>query len=290
MSDTQHRPQMSSVTRGTVLAAWFTLLALWVAPFFFPFRGLSKGFVWRNPLSDTVRHAQCGLERASFPDTCAGRVNGDSGTNETSSCVDLGPTLAKALAAGRPALIDDLEIGDSVSNWFAVNDGNGPQFPMPCTVRSALNGERGPNNALAMHTYGKSDAEFQWAMVGRKLRSIGPRCHHPLDASGFSGVRFWAKGLGAIRVAVATVATTALDHGGTCRQLCYDNHQAIVDLTPAWAQYEVPFADVVQLGFGEPVDLDRSQILDVTWGSVDPVTGFAGSCFDFWVDDVAFYR
>ena len=93
-----------------------------------------------------------------------------------------------------------------------------------------------------------------------------------------------------MRVAVATVVTSGIKEGGTCLQNCYDSHQATVDLTPVWAQYEIPFATMVQQGFGSPTDFDPSQIMDVYWSAADPTTGFAGLCFDFWIDDVAFYR
>jgi hypothetical protein len=276
-----------------VAAAWLALALLWTGPYFLSFQGFTKGLTWRNPLA----RATCGLEKAPFPNTCGerGPRDGDASGAHTdprkqlgSSCEALADRVATARERGSSALVDDLETGDAPSDWFAVNDGSGQQFPLPCAIRSPLAGERGTNNAWAMHTYGFSAAGFQWAMIGRHLR--GPLgCKAPIDARGFSGIRFWAKGPGTIRVAVATVVTTALEHGGTCRALCYDNHQTNVELSRAWATYEVPFGELVQLGYGTPVQLDPSQILDVTWGPVDS-TGFGGQCFDFWIDDVAFYR
>ena len=288
--------------RSAMLAVGVSYIALWLGPHFLPFRGFSKGFTWRNSLSNEVRHPTCGLAGASFPDTCAAQRDGDAevpsggkpAANKSTPRCAL-PSFMNDESTGHQAgsdlaLIDDFEAGDTASKWFSSNDGSGPQFPARCVLRSPLDGERGAGNLWALRTYGKSAAGFMWAKVGRNLRSPSAQCDKPFDASAFSGVRFWARGPGTITFDVGIVAVTSHELGGTCTEGCFDSHQVFVDLTSSWARYEVPFANLTQVGWGAPAHFDPSQILAVAWGATEPITGLQAHCFDFWIDDVTFYR
>jgi hypothetical protein len=211
---------------------------------------------------------------------------------EATSCYATLPgrvELGSASHAG-VTLIDDLEDDVTLGLWMSPNDGSGFQFPRPCAISSLLQGERGPGNTKAMRTYGRMPPGQHWAKVGRLLRSSPPQCDHPFDASGFMGVRFWAKGPGTIRVVIGSVATTERQSGGSCDQNCFDGHQKPVTLSDVWASYEIPFASLTQEGWGTRVDFEPSQLLDINWGAIDPLTGLMAECFDFWIDDVAFYR
>ena len=103
------------------------------------------------------------------------------------------------------------------------------------------------------------------------------------SASGFNGLAFWAKGSPSIRVKVLVEATVPTSEGGTCSANCSDNHGIIVNLTPNWVQYTMPFASFTQEGWGTPVPFDTKHILAVQFQ-----VG-AGASFDFWIDDIGLY-
>lgn len=196
-------------------------------------------------------------------------------------------------------LIDDFEDGDDQSlfalngrgGWATVNDGSGQQFPAPCTLPSLIEHDARPGSRRGLRTYGSGFLDFAggYSLVGLFLRGA-EACDQPVDASAFDGVEFWARGRGVVRFFVATVATNPTTDAGTCSEGCYDAHGDSVALADDWVRVRMPFAKLVQEGWGAPADFDASQILALQWSAKQRVGDFApASCFDFWIDDVAFY-
>ena len=94
-----------------------------------------------------------------------------------------------------------------------------------------------------------------------------------------------------LRFFIGTTAINPPGDLGTCEVGCYDAHGLSVSLTEAWGLSRIPFRYLSQEGWGSIAPFDASQILSVMWsatierGSIVP-----SGCFDFWIDDVAFYR
>lgn len=201
---------------------------------------------------------------------------------------------------GLDVLVDDLEDGDDLTPpflngrgaWFTVNDGSGQQFPNPSCPPALPSTSKGTPGVYAMHTYGKgfSLAPGGYSLLGISAKS-GATCNQPVDATGFSGVRFSARGSGFVRFFMGTVETNPTADFGTCQGGCYDSHGAIVPLEANWNTYRISFDQVIQEGWGAPAPFNRAHILTLQWsakpGPGEPPTV---SCFDFWIDDVAFYR
>ena len=75
---------------------------------------------------------------------------------------------------------------------------------------------------------------------------------------------------------------------GSCTSGCYDAHGDYVMLDVDWQLFKLPFVRLVQEGWGSSAAFDPSQILALEWSAKTP-PGMPASCFDFWIDDVAFY-
>jgi hypothetical protein len=198
--------------------------------------------------------------------------------------------------------VDDLEDGDALTEqvfgvtggWYVSNSGEGLQFPSPspsnswCTALSSPAQSLSPHaSAFAMHTYGSGFAipGSGWAQVGIGFRPA-PECNQPLDASGATGITFWVRGSSEqqnVRFSVATTATVGVENGGTCTTGCYDYHGLSLAVGSGWVQYFVPFSALEQEQWGAPVAFDPATILNLIWDPRAP-------CFDYWIDDVAFYR
>jgi hypothetical protein len=201
------------------------------------------------------------------------------------------------------ASVDTFEDHDDTSSfvlngrgaWFVANDGSGQQFPSPCVTPSLIPGGRGASGT-AMHTYGSGFATLStgFAVLGVALHSGAPDCAGPVDATGYDGVEFWVRGSGFVRFVVATLATTPISNSGECQSGCYDSHGALVPLTQEWSRVRVPFVKLAQEGWGTVAAFERSKILTLQWspktlGGPPPSNTAPASCFDFWIDDVAFY-
>ncbi len=209
---------------------------------------------------------------------------------------------AAAAPVGAALLVDDFEDGDDLTPpflngrgaWFTANDGSGQQFPDPACAAAlpSLVAGRSANGKYAMHTYGKGFtlSPGGYSLVGISAKA-GEGCSQPVDASAFSGVQFTARGDGFVRFFMGTVETNPVADFGTCQAGCYDSHGFIVPLGPAWQTYRISFSQLVQEGWGAPAPFDPAHILTLQWsakpapGAPPPVT-----CFDFWIDDVSFYR
>jgi hypothetical protein len=212
--------------------------------------------------------------------------------------------------AGKPPtlfLIDDFEDGDAVSQfvlggrgaWYTAADtSTGLIFPSPssslCFVSSLLI-PTDPTGGRALHAYGTALSGY--GQAGISLRTGAPTCDEAMDASTMTGVRFRARatpgsttGTAWMRVSIGTAATNPVADSGTCVGTCYDAFGSYVTLTEQWSEYFVPFANVKQQGWGTPATFDPSKLLSIIWDPEADLLETQASCFDFWIDDVAFYQ
>jgi hypothetical protein len=107
-----------------------------------------------------------------------------------------------------------------------------------------------------------------------------------LDATGYQGISFWAKGTAGtdnnIALQVAIPATHAVADGGDCQTKCYDHPSKRVVLTASWQQYQIRWSDLAQAGFGNPATY-QGIIMALNWVSL------AGPNLDFSIDEISLF-
>jgi hypothetical protein len=119
----------------------------------------------------------------------------------------------------------------------------------------------------------------------------GDDAEEPFDASGYSGIRFFARSPegNTITVKVRTVPTVPVEHGGTCVEsddvLCYDSHaKADIQLGPDWAEHTIRFSELSQEGWGPAEAFDSTLFMGVEFH----LTAGENPTFDLWIDDLRF--
>jgi hypothetical protein len=209
--------------------------------------------------------------------------------------------MPAADGAGSPKqeLIDDMDDGDGsilttggrVGAWYTYNDATatGMQKPVAMMPFSMEAGGR-DGKGYAAATSG-SGFTVWGAGMGFNLNDPGDGMNGSAkvtyDAKAYSGIAFWAKAgpgsANALRVNVSDKNTDPA--GGVCApaEKCNDHFGKDIRLTEAWALYTMNFADLLQLGWGQP-----SAALDVSHLYAVQFQVAKGTTFDIWLDDVAF--
>jgi hypothetical protein len=197
-------------------------------------------------------------------------------------------------------MVDNFEDGDGVSNivfgvkgaWYVANDCSGSQFPLPCVLPSPTAGWTNHAPGRSMRTYGSGFAPASHAQLGVAFRSNAPACDGGVNAAEAEGVVFFARGEGTqlVHFSISTAATTPVEDGGTCSSDCWDAHGMNLTVGPEWRLYYVRFNDLRQEGWGSSAPFDPSTIRNFIWSARNPAPPAAqASCFDFTLDDVAFF-
>ncbi|HEX2873747.1 MAG TPA: carbohydrate binding domain-containing protein [Polyangiaceae bacterium] len=169
-------------------------------------------------------------------------------------------------------------------SWYVANDGRGLQTPRAGVpvVPAPLMPPRGTSTRGA-HTFGGPFSTWG-ALIGTVLAAEGVA----YDLSGYQGLRVWvrsgAAAPGAAKSVRLNLRTPATVMGGGCTT-CGDHFGADIPLTAQWAQVDVPFASLAQLGFGRPVltKPDLEQALGIEF--LFPIN----VSFDLWLDDIELY-
>ncbi|HEY2510458.1 MAG TPA: hypothetical protein VGI39_06370 [Polyangiaceae bacterium] len=193
--------------------------------------------------------------------------------------------------AGPPpctALLDDLEDGDGWilrcigrgGPWYAYNDGSpgGSQSPTP--GRPFLPEMPGHASTYAAHTSGKGFTA-RGAGVGFDLDNpAGNRATY--DLSAYKGLTFWAKSATAFHMYVNFPDKDTDPAGGVCTK-CNDSWGKGIDITAAWAQYTVTFAELGTDGIGAPAPagFDPAHVYSIEFHAAP------NAVFDYWVDDIS---
>jgi hypothetical protein len=190
--------------------------------------------------------------------------------------------------------------------WFMANDGSGAQYPWQCLVTSPNDraSDLLDSSARALHVFGSGFSQVlgnaRFAQVGASLLTNAPGCVSPMDASTMTGVRFLARaGLGAtlgnasMRFSLQTAETNPPEAHGLCDNTiqgsCYNAHGTYFTVSEQWTEFLVPFSFVAQeQDWGTQVPFDPTQLLGMVWEARDSAE--RPPCFDFWIDDVAFYK
>ena len=201
--------------------------------------------------------------------------------------------------AGAPCgpLLDDMEDADGRicegegrdGVWYAFNDGTGAQWPAltppgtPIEVET-LAAPRGASTR-AMHTYGGPFTSWG-SGIGLDFAFDGTT-YSTYAAGYYDGIVFYAKSATPLEidVRISSLPTAIAAYGGTCEREPCGPHARRVTLGEAWAEYRVPFNDIPPSGGLGARDFMRGALLNLQFMAANPLAPF-----DFWIDDVSFYR
>ncbi|WP_437786850.1 hypothetical protein [Sorangium sp. So ce1097] len=196
------------------------------------------------------------------------------------------------------SLIDDMEDGNigilrgddanpRQGAWYKYNDGSeeGVHEPLDAAdlIEAMMPARR--DSAMAVHTSGNALFTNWGAGIGFELSTSY------YDATGYRGITFWARAEddSATGMFVTFVDQQTDNAGGICGTMagqvpCYDHYNTSVTLTSDWKHFKVPVECLKQEGYGrfEALAQDRLGAIQFSFGR--------GQAFDFWIDDVAFYR
>ena len=202
-------------------------------------------------------------------------------------------------ASASPDVIDDLDDDDDQilmqsgrrGPWHAFNDSNGgnqvPSVNGPFAPGIVAGGASG--SPYAVHTTGSGYASF--GGVGFDLANPtdtpGSMQCQAYDASAFSGITFWAKGNGNLRVEFPTQGFVPTANGGTCSSgTCwnvYGSRDVQGKLTNDWQQFTINFSSNQREDGTNTPAFDPSKLMGIAFKH-------EGATFDFWIDQIAFVR
>lgn len=194
-------------------------------------------------------------------------------------------------------LIDDLERGTGqicsgegrVGVWYVFNDGSGVQWPAPTPPGTPVETSQIPSgrseSKRAMHTSGSGFQEWG-AGLGLDLAHDGVS-YGRYDAHEYDGIRFWARSDQPMQlvVRVGSAPTVVAEFGGACPMEPCAPHAGTFLVGQQWTEFNLPFNDLLQFGYyNQPADLLRDQLINLQFMPLDALA------FDYWIDDVRFYR
>jgi hypothetical protein len=193
------------------------------------------------------------------------------------------------VARGDAPLFEDWEEHDSRvapldgrgGYWATYDDGTGKQTPPDKSplFPTRITGGRGAS-ARALHMTGGKFKD--WGVTfGAELASAA--CY---DASAYSGIEFWARGPGVIKVGFQMIDVQDEKYGGLCKTDCYNTHRKVIELSKTWKHYSVRWEDLHQLyEAGPPLSFDPHRVRFLEFG-----IGPENTPYDLWIDDVAFVK
>jgi hypothetical protein len=159
--------------------------------------------------------------------------------------------------------LDDFEDRDTRLNapggwWYTVNDGVGDQ------ALRLLEDPEAPERGVCLRTHGSGFTGWG-AAVGANVLGF-------YELGAFDTLRFLARAGGPLQV------TLALPDGSE-----HDFHQ-VLELDAGWTEYSVRLDQMSVTVDGEAVPLDLAGLHELQWFF------FQSDAFEFWLDDVRFYR
>ncbi|MEE9385413.1 MAG: hypothetical protein V3V08_18555 [Nannocystaceae bacterium] len=196
------------------------------------------------------------------------------------------------------ALIDDLDDGDGQiaevggrrGAWYVYNDvadglSPGAQQVPPAggDFLPASGGAEG--SAFCAQTSGSGFGSWG-AGIGVDLNDDGEGEKHAFDASGYTGIRFMARGNTEIRFSGMIASVLPVADGGSCQAgpeaACYDAHGTKITLGSEWQQYSIPFSQLLQEGWGAVQAFAPGELMGLQF---QVATGVA---FEFSIDSLHF--
>lgn len=194
-----------------------------------------------------------------------GQANTASGSVDTASIDANGDLLLDSLEDG-----DDKFLAAGISGeWFSYADPTSEIFPAGHSGVGDTPGE--------VHVQGQGFTEWG-AGLSAYFQSV--------DLSGFSGFKVRAKGIGTLRVEVATPETSPSDEGGTCEgdTGCFGHYYAFLTLSEEYEDVTLAFESLVQPPWAQQVDLSLSGVISINF--LAPIDGGTAN-IDLWVDELS---
>lgn len=188
--------------------------------------------------------------------------------------------------------ISDFELGKLTLNiaegrhadWYAYNDGTGTQTPTAnATVTPAAVSNGACGSGWALETTGTVFTKWG-AGVGTGFVPTVAGKKVAYNAENYVGVSFQARAKSAMQVQFSIADVNTSPDGGKCTT-CDDRHGRTINVGTAWQHYTIPFAALLQAGWGDPkLPFDKSKIYAIQF-QVSP----NAPAFDLWIDNVAFF-
>jgi hypothetical protein len=223
--------------------------------------------------------------------TSAGGVTNTGGIVSTGGIISTGGTTS---TDGCDALIDDMESGTGLicktrkGAWYTYIDSDSYSSISPLPGSAALPElmatSRTTSSSRAMHISGSylTYAGLACWLNNASFVSI-PGTY---NASGYTGIKFYAKGKGSLIVVGQMPSTEKIEYGGTCPYTsCAGNQYAAGTLSSSWTLYTVPFT-YLKGGSATPFSPSTIWSLEFMFYSG---TSLTSTTFDLWVDDLTFY-
>ncbi|HMG57240.1 MAG TPA: hypothetical protein VK601_27260 [Kofleriaceae bacterium] len=243
-----------------------------------------------------------------------------SGTSDAAAPADTGPADAWASSCAPAALLTTVESADpgfgnacvhgawflqafsgtSVPTASGRPDNTAPVVPTAITIGTDPLDQ---SSTYAVHVSGAGQENtgtmFAYAQLTASLNALTATQIGTVDVTAYTGVQFYAivnVGATGARFTVANLFTDPL--GGRCTATpgqpnsCFDHPGLALAASTTWTKYQIPFASLTQVGFGNQSPLGamfpKGAITLVKWDIGIPSTG-ATSAWDVWVDDLTFY-
>jgi len=243
-----------------------------------------------------------------------------SSSNHNDAAIDTPTADAWSASCVAPQLITPIENGDTTfsgpclhAQWYlqALNGTTTPTAPgrpmntvevVPTAITLGSN-SLDKASTYAVHVSGEgqtniSTTTFSYAQLTLALNTLSATQVGTVDASAFTGIQFYGK----ITVAASGLRLTVADlytdpSGGMCspsggKTGCFDAPGYQLAASADWKLYKVPFADLMQIGFGNPSPtgglFPKDKIINLKWDIGIPAQG-ATQPWEIWVDDLTFY-
>jgi hypothetical protein len=195
----------------------------------------------------------------------------DSGTG--GSTVGTGGTGGTTVVSCSKSLLDDFENANSA--WYAWKD---TKSTGKLTMKRETPGREGGS---ALHTVGTGiDAMLGSVQLNPNSVTKSKACP---EFSASTGLKFWAKGVDAVRVAAVVAGVLPPANGGTCTnaEACWASHGKNISLSSSWTEYAIPWEEFTQNNPVVETAFDKTQIKQITFTNATKVD------FDYWLDDVS---
>jgi len=175
-----------------------------------------------------------------------------------------------------------------------------PVVPSPITIGTDPFDQ---SSTFAVHVTGNGQQNvgtmFSFAQLTASLNTPSATQIGSVDASAYTGIQFYAivkTGTTGARLTVANLYTDPV--GGKCTTTpgqptsCFDHPGAQLTISTTWMKYQIPFASLTQIGFGNQsptgAAFPKNAITLIKWDIGIPMTG-ATEAWDLSVDDLTFY-
>ena len=201
-----------------------------------------------------------------------------------------------AVAEGTVEGIEDFDDGDRFvtgdnldGSWYAYDDGTGGDLSPDNNNWYTTPGGLEPGGE-ALHVQGGGYTNWGIGVAFSLSASGNRRCRY--DATYWDGISFWAKGnVSAFTVGAAELDVLPVSEGGRCESscCCYGSHRTEIDLDACWRRYAFRFDELTPPDWGiYPGPLDVDELMDIDFYVYPNTT--PDNRFDFWLDDIAFFK